>query len=386
MPSASAPFDFQEPTVVLLSDEERTTGQLSIDNIGIAVSALHRDGLVVLENAVDTKHMDAINTILVKDAEAMAKMDSTHFNGVGPSPSPTICSMFLPTDLLLRTPCAQNSADGRPTGNMSQGPPLDPDLLFEDIWANVPASAVLSAVLGPKPHVNYVNGNTALGGFGDARQRVHADLFFNHAQFPFAVVANYYLVDVSPANGSTELWLGSHRDTSFRDHRNCHADDEPRQDTPPQDAEDTDEKQSAGIKGELEFGIRDERLEARRALAPPMQPSIKKGSVVLRDLRLWHAGLANPSPDPRIMLAFVHTPWWYACPARVVLPASCQPKVEAWAARAQHPVQYDAHFVPASLDHKKVKFDPNFSSANKGYLSMLPQQLGSGYVDDVSKY
>lgn len=279
---------------------------------------------------------------------------------------------------MLRT--LQNSVDGRPTGNMSQGPPLDPELLYEDIWANVPASAVLSAVLGPKPHVNYVNGNTALGGFGDARQRVHADLFFNHAQFPFAIVANYYLVDVSPANGSTELWLGSHRDTSFRDHRNCHPGG--RADTPPEETT----KDGEVIKGELEFGIRDERLEARRKFAPPMQPTIKKGSVVLRDLRLWHAGLANPATDPRIMLAFVHTPWWYACPARVVLPASCQEKVESWAARSQHPVQYDAHFVPANLDHKKVKFDPNFSSANQGYLSMLPAQLGSGYVDDVSKY
>ncbi|CAK7201575.1 hypothetical protein SEUCBS139899_004281 [Sporothrix eucalyptigena] len=351
MPSATAPLDFQEPVVVQLTDEERTTGELSLEHIGIAVSAMHRDGLVVLENAVDVAHMDAINTILVKDAEEMAKMESTHFNG--------------------------NSVDGRPTGNMSQGPPLDPDLLFEDIWANVPASAVLSAVLGPKPHVNYVNGNTALGGFGDARQRVHADLFFNHAQFPFAVVANYYLVDVSPANGSTELWLGSHRDTSFRDHRNCPG---------AQAAKPTELKDGEAIKGELEFGIRDERLDARRQVAPPMQPTIRKGSVVLRDLRLWHAGLANPSADPRIMLAFVHTPWWYACPARVVLPASAEAAVQKWASREKHPVQYDAHFVPATLDHRKVKFDPNFSSANKGYLSMLPQNLGSGYVDDVSNY
>ncbi|KJR86097.1 phytanoyl-CoA dioxygenase family protein [Sporothrix schenckii 1099-18] len=359
MHSASASFDFQEPTVVRLSDEERTTGRITLENIGIAVSAMHRDGLVVLENAVNTAHMDAINAILVKDAEEMAKMDSTHFNG--------------------------NSVDGRPTGNMSQGPPLEPELLFDDIWANVPAAAVLSAVLGPKPHVNYVNGNTALGGFGDARQRVHADLFFNHAQFPFAVVANYYLEHVSPANGSTELWLGSHRDTSFLDHRNCHPE---RADTPPSDT-DTNTgaktKEGATAKG-ADFGIRDERLEARRKHAPPMQPTIKKGSVVLRDLRLWHAGLANPATDPRIMLAFVHTPWWYACPARVVLPASCQAKVDSWAARLLHPVQYDAHFVPASLDHRKVKFDPNFSSANKGYLSMLPPHLGSGYVDDVSKY
>jgi hypothetical protein len=58
---------------------------------------------------------------------------------------------------------------------MSQGPPLDSKYLYEDIWANQPASQVLSAVLGPNPTVNYVNGNTALGGY-EARQMVHGKL------------------------------------------------------------------------------------------------------------------------------------------------------------------------------------------------------------------
>lgn len=89
MPSASAPVDFQEPTVVQLTDEERTTGELSLENLGIAISAMHRDGLVVLENAVDTAHMDTINGILVKEAEEMAKMPSTHFNEVSSLPSAT---------------------------------------------------------------------------------------------------------------------------------------------------------------------------------------------------------------------------------------------------------------------------------------------------------
>ena len=67
---------------------------------------------------------------------------------------------------------------------MSQGPPLKPELMYEDIWANGPATTVISSILGPKPHVNYVNGNTALGGFNGARQNVHADLTFNHGLFP----------------------------------------------------------------------------------------------------------------------------------------------------------------------------------------------------------
>lgn len=181
----------------------------------------------------------------------------------------------------------QNAGNGFKTGNMSQGPPLQPDLMYRDIWANGPAAMVISAILGPKPHVNYVNGNTALSGFNGARQRVHADLTFNHGTFPFAFVTNYYLVDTSEANGGTELWIGSHRDTTFRDHNNC--------------VEEQPDIKSGG------FGIREDLIEARREYAPPIQAVVKKGSVVIRDLRLWHAGLSNPAPDPRIMLAFVHT-------------------------------------------------------------------------------
>jgi ectoine hydroxylase-related dioxygenase (phytanoyl-CoA dioxygenase family) len=166
-----------------------------------------------------------------------------------------------------------------------------PDLMYTDIWANLPAAAVLSCLLGPRPHVNYVNGNTALGNFNGARQNVHADLTFNHGLFAFGIVTNYYLTDVSPANGSTELWIGTHRDTTFADHRNC--------------------KENSTVSAEnlREFGIRPDLLEARRTAMPPIQPTVKKGSVVLRDLRLWHAGICNPAPEPRIMLAFVHTPW-----------------------------------------------------------------------------
>lgn len=246
---------------------------------------------------------------------------------------------------------------------MSQGPPLDPRLMYSDIWANGPAAQALENILGPSPRVNYVNGNTALGGYHDARQRVHADLSFNHGQLPFGVVANYYLTDVTPANGSTELWIASHRDTSFRDHRNCYL------------GEMADKTQS---EKESVFGIRDERLEERRRYAPPIRPCVKKGSVVLRDLRLWHAGIANPSEKPRIMLAFVHTPSWYLCPSKVVLPLSCREIVEQWA-RRKHPIVYNAHFVPAELDHRKVKFNPNFSSANKGFMSLLPN-LPRGFV------
>lgn len=82
MPSSKVDYQCQSVVVVPLSDEERTTGRLTAENVGMAVAALHRDGLVVLENAVDTEHMDTINKILCTEAEEMAKLPTTHFNDV----------------------------------------------------------------------------------------------------------------------------------------------------------------------------------------------------------------------------------------------------------------------------------------------------------------
>lgn len=70
---------------------------------------------------------------------------------------------------------------------------------------------------------------------------------------------------------------------------------------------------------------------------------------------------------------------WYQCPAKVVLPEVAREKVESWALRKTNPVRYRAHYVPADLDHKKVKFNPNFSSGNKGFCSMLPD-LPAGFI------
>lgn len=82
MPAPKPGLHFQEPHVVRLSDEERATGLITDEHVGEAVSAVHRDGLVVIENAVDPAHCDELNTILCADADAMAKLPTTHFNDV----------------------------------------------------------------------------------------------------------------------------------------------------------------------------------------------------------------------------------------------------------------------------------------------------------------
>jgi hypothetical protein len=83
---------------------------------------------------------------------------------------------------------------------------------------------------------------------------------------------------MTPENGSTEVWLGTHDGTTIADQEGAHGD-----------------RASGRIKKHL--------LDARREVRPPSQPIVKKGSIVIRDLRLWHGGKPNLGKDPRVMLA-----------------------------------------------------------------------------------
>lgn len=83
---------------------------------------------------------------------------------------------------------------------------------------------------------------------------------------------------MTPENGSTEVWLGTHQDTNLYVQEGKHG-----------------ERASGRIKLE--------ELEKRRAIRPPCQPVVPKGSIIIRDLRLWHAGVGNRTDMVRVMLA-----------------------------------------------------------------------------------
>jgi ectoine hydroxylase-related dioxygenase (phytanoyl-CoA dioxygenase family) len=109
-------------------------------------------------------------------------------------------------------------------------------------------------------------------------QPVHSDADFDHPDHPFAYVVNVPLITMTPENGSTEVWLGTHANTGLHVQEGRHG-----------------ERASSRI--------RQEDLDNRRAIRPPCQPIVPKGSIVVRDLRLWHAGMGNRTDTIRVMLA-----------------------------------------------------------------------------------
>jgi ectoine hydroxylase-related dioxygenase (phytanoyl-CoA dioxygenase family) len=165
------------------------------------------------------------------------------------------------------------------------------------IFLNSIATQVTSAVLGPRPRLSFVSGNTALPPSADSppeSQPTHSDADIEHPDCPFALAVNIPLVPMTPENGSTEIWLGTHAGSNL----NC----------------------QEGQHGERASGrIRKHLLDERRRIRPPSQPMVKKGSIIIRDLRLWHGGKPNMTNEIRVMLAMIHfAPWYRLVPGSMI--------------------------------------------------------------------
>jgi ectoine hydroxylase-related dioxygenase (phytanoyl-CoA dioxygenase family) len=143
---------------------------------------------------------------------------------------------------------------------------------------------VSTAILGDGFANVFYSGNTAMP--SEERQPVHADTgqLWPHLKAPtppYQLVVNIPLVDMGPENGSTELWPGTHTYPTVT--------------------------MSGG-----DIKVRPEVLAARRIIEPPIQPVVSAGSILIRDIRLWHAGMPNRTAAPRPMIAMIHTVPWYS--------------------------------------------------------------------------
>lgn len=172
----------------------------------------------------------------------------------------------------------------------------DPEFLHPSTHANPFATQVCAVAMGPNPVLRYHKANTNFP--GEARQPVHSDVHYEHPRACFALAVNIIPVACNAFMGSTEVWLGTHNVTHFRD----------------QD----------GVNG-----IFPHLLAERRKISPPIQPSLKRGSIIIRDMRLWHAGMPNKTEDTvRVMLNLIYFADWYRCPMQIKFPPSAREKID----------------------------------------------------------
>ncbi|KAE8550716.1 hypothetical protein EYB25_006944 [Talaromyces marneffei] len=280
-------------TIIHLTPHELTTKTLTSHNLQAAITALHNDGIVVLNNAIDTTHLDKLNARMVPEARTLYNKSTTHRN-FGPS-----------------------------TGNIQQEPVLQEGYIFYDVIANTFATQVVECMLGPNPALRFYSANTAFKATG--RQPPHIDVHFDFpCGVPFGYCVNINLVDTSPLNGATEVWPGTHLGTSIND------------------------------MSDTEPGIRKELVEERRKIRPPVQPSLPKGSLIIRDFRLWHAGRPNQTDEPRVMIVTVLFPKWYRSDLEIVLPETVRGKID-WGT-----IDSKVKWVPDGYDYLQGAHDHDF--------------------------
>ncbi|KAI1825341.1 hypothetical protein F4861DRAFT_501709 [Xylaria intraflava] len=283
------------PLVVRPSAEEVKSKKLNDRNLEIAVCGVHLDGIVVVEDIVPQAHLDHLNTKMVQDARTLqARGEDGPFN--------------------------------YNVGNLQQDAPPYAEYFYPSIFTNPIATQITSAVLGPRPKWTFCSGNTAMpvlpGGIPQ-RQPVHADADFAHPEHPFALVINVPLVDMTPQNGSTEVWLGTHANMGGIEAQE-------------------------GMHGERASGrIKSDLLATRVAThGPPVQPNIKKGSIIVRDLRLWHAGMPNMSEAVRVMLAQIHFASWYRNRMRLEFAHDIRPVLDELESRGELGLEVPVNWIP----------------------------------------
>ncbi|KAK8200994.1 hypothetical protein M8818_006314 [Zalaria obscura] len=316
-------------TITPIPESDRLAGTTSLQTIQEAVEAFHRDGFSAISNAISPSTIDALNEKMLQETTEYLNRPTLHFN------------------------------QGKKARNISQTPPLNKEWFLKEIYGNPHALSILEYILGPRPELRFINSNLALPNPDpSARQAVHSDAYHAHAQggLTTTVVVNIYLTDVSPANGATEVWPGTHAISSKADHVSPWS-----------------------------GRIQRERFCAQALIRPPGQVTIPKGSICFRDIRTWHSGMPNLSPDPRIMLALAYFPRWYRSPMRLILPESLRAVVTEW----EHcDFEEGTDWVEGELDHLNVKFaanwtqDPEFGVFSQGN-GMIRNKVSSMIEPDV---
>jgi ectoine hydroxylase-related dioxygenase (phytanoyl-CoA dioxygenase family) len=229
------------------SPQELKAGKLSPAHVEQAVAAIRADGYVVLEDVVSHAHLDILRERMDEDSQKL--IDREKWGGAG-----------------------------QIKGHLQQGPPPFAPYVFADVVANPFVVQVTRELLGEGLYNSFYNGNT--NSPGSALQPLHRDGTHLWPKLEVAhptasVVVNISPMDVSEENGAVELWPGSHLEIA---------------------------PTSGGV---------DEATEAaRRKVVPPVRGCAKKGSALIRDIRLWHRGVPNPSDRPRHMIAMIHNVRW----------------------------------------------------------------------------
>ncbi len=230
------------------------------EQIKDAIEKLSTEGYVIIEDLIEHNLLDNI------------RMQMTHATR----------QMFLNE---------QWGALGSIKGHIQQNPPREAPYVYRQIISNPTVIEITHALLGDGLFNDFYSMNTNCP--GSLEQPLHRDCIplwpkdtVDHP--PVSLVVNIPLVEVTEFNGSMELWPGTHKLTHIGKYPST------------------------------------EHIDNRRNICPPIRLNIKKGAVLIRDVRVWHRGMPNLSENPRPMIAMVHHIYWFPKSEIITFEKGCE--------------------------------------------------------------
>ena len=245
-----------------VSAAERAAGRLDEATVASLVAELTASGHVLLHDALGEAHLDTLADRLDADAAHAA----------------------LDPERLIR-----DRGEGQPFGHIQLGLPRD-EMVSSALLSNAFIEQLAEAALGPGAFLGFFNGNTCLPDSGV--QGLHSDAQWtwqtreaaeaagqSWPHMPTQVVFQFGVRDITEENGATEIWSGSNQDTRWATGDQSSL--EVQQDT-------EQIEHSTGAAGRFAHVV-----TARRKTDPPTRLLMPKGSIALRDPRMWHNGVNN---------------------------------------------------------------------------------------------
>ncbi|WNB93837.1 phytanoyl-CoA dioxygenase family protein [Bacillus sp. NEB1478] len=246
---------------IQLTEQERKTKQLNPETLEIAVEQVKANGYIIFDKVITEEKITHIRNKFDPLFDEYIKKN-------GYNTGTNRAQMFLPFT----------------------NPFIDEDIICHPI-----ATAVIDKLLGSGNHCNYFASDTPMPGAD--YQNAHCDIMplFPELAVPlpvFSLVLNIPLVDVTEANGPLEIWPGG---THHNPDRSNH------------------DTLDNSVNPHMHIVRAAEHMHSEKVF-------MSAGSILIRDIRMWHRGTPNRSDYRRTNLAMIFNRSWYGAGSSIQIP------------------------------------------------------------------
>ncbi|WP_219838275.1 phytanoyl-CoA dioxygenase family protein [Paenibacillus sp. R14(2021)] len=244
-----------------LTEQELASGQLNPELLELAAEQVRVNGYIVFDKVISEEKITRIR-------QAFDPIFDSYIEKRGYNTGTNRAQMFLPF--------------------------MEP-FIDNDVIAHPITMSVIDKVLGQGHHCSYFASDTPMP--GSDYQAVHCDIMplFPELTVPlpaFSLVVNIPLVDVTEENGPLEIWPGgTHLNPDNANHDTLDGSVNP-------------------------------NLHIVRAAEGMLSEKVfmSAGSIVIRDIRMWHRGTPNRSNYRRTNLAMIFNRYWYGSSSQTPIP------------------------------------------------------------------